>query len=174
MPKIAFDVSLSACLLLAVALASQPAVAGYADGRKAYDDGDYAKVIKQLEPLATKGNGLAQAYVGFAYEQAGDQHDDAKATLWLVRAAQSDATVDGKIVSFDCGDNCYLTIKTKDGPEVGLCVAPECDPWNAEAAMPEALIGKSVKAVIGIGERYMEDGTLVDHALSFRHVAVKK
>lgn len=174
MPRTAFHVSLSACLLLAAALASQPAFAGYADGRKAFDDGDYSKVIKQLEPLAQDGNGLAQAFVGFAYEQAGDQHDDAKATLWLVRAAQSDATLEGKIVSFDCGDNCYLTIKTKDAQEIGLCVAPECDPWNAEAAMPKALIGKSVKATIGIGERYMDDGTLVDHALSFRTVAVKK
>ena len=117
---------------------------------------------------------MAQAYVGFAYEQAGDQHDDVKATLWLVRAAQSDAVVDGKIVSFDCGDNCYLTIATKDGQEVGLCVAPECDPWNADTVIPKALIGKSVKATIGIGERYMGDGSFVDHALSFRRVAIKK
>jgi TPR repeat protein len=153
---------------------AQPGFAAYADGRKAFDDGDYTKVIKQLEPLAQKDNGLAQAFLGFAYEQAGDQHDDVKATLWLVRAAQSDASVDGKIVSFDCGDNCYLTVKTKDGQEVGLCVAPECDPWNTDSAMPEALIGKSVKAMIGIGERYMDDGSFVDHALSFRKVTLKK
>jgi hypothetical protein len=150
------------------------AFAGYADGRKAFDEGDFPKVIENLEPLAENGDGLAQAFVGFVYDGGSELHDATKATLWLVRAAQSEAVVKGKIKAFDCGDNCYLTIATKTGDEVGLCVAPECEPWNNDAVIPDKLIGKTVEAVIGIGERYDGSGTFMDHALSFRHVTVKK
>jgi hypothetical protein len=166
--------SLRAAIAGALIAFTSAAFAGYADGRKAFDEGDFPKVIENLEPLAENGDGLAQAFVGLVYDGGSELHDATKATFWLVRAAQSDAIVNGKIKAFDCGDNCYLTIATKSGDEVGLCVAPECEPWNADAVIPDKLIGRAVEATIGIGERYDGSGTFMDHALSFRRVSIKK
>jgi hypothetical protein len=54
----------------------------------------------------------------------------------LVSATPSvaeDKVETGTIKSYECGDNCYLTITTAKGEELtALCVADECVPWNEQ------------------------------------------
>jgi hypothetical protein len=58
--------------------------------------------------------------------------------LAMAPSAHAGDTVAGQIASFECGDNCYLTIAAEGGTDLtGLCVAEECGPWNAETAIPE-------------------------------------
>ena len=60
----------------------------------------------------------------------------------------------GVIAAFDCGDNCYLTIKKADGEEVyALCHAPQCAPWVDEQAIPKQMIGRKVTATLGKGKQ---------------------
>ena len=145
-----------------------PASAGYPEGLAAYTDGDFAKAMKQLTPLAEDGDALAQTYVGLMYERGEGVDQDLSAALkWLLRAAQSGQTIAGTISAFDCGDNCYLTIETKSGKEVGLCIAKACEPWNDSAEIPKSLIGKKIKAAIGIGEQFDGSGTSQGRMLAF-------
>lgn len=68
-------------------------------------------------------------------------------------------TLTGTIVRFECGDNCYLTIKPKGGREfTGLCVAPQCRPWNEAVALPRRLLGARVTVSIGVGRQYDGSG----------------
>ena len=61
----------------------------------------------------------------------------------------------GTIVSYECGDNCYLTIKTKAGKEItALRAADGCQAWNEQAEIPKNLIGRSVKVTIGTGKQF--------------------
>lgn len=73
-----------------------------------------------------------------------------------VAVAQDDFNVlTGTITAFDCGDNCYLTVDFGDaGQLVGLCIAPECEDWNANVEIPAKLIGARVSVTVGVGERY--------------------
>ncbi|QLQ32225.1 MAG: hypothetical protein HZT40_12220 [Candidatus Thiothrix singaporensis] len=49
----------------------------------------------------------------------------------------------GTITGFECGDNCYLSIRDQQGADhTGLCAAPLCDDWNNAAAIPDSLKGK--------------------------------
>ncbi len=52
-------------LLVAVAPASADAIA---PARSAYGRGDYVRAVRQLTPLALRGNAQAQAMLGFMYE----------------------------------------------------------------------------------------------------------
>jgi uncharacterized low-complexity protein len=46
-------------------------------------------------------------------------------------AAAADKKASGTIKSYECGDNCCLTIKTKAGKEItALCTAAGCAAWN--------------------------------------------
>jgi uncharacterized protein len=56
-------------LSLAAVLAFTPAHAdSLASARRAYDRGDYVRVVTRLTPLALRGNSSAQAMLGFMYE----------------------------------------------------------------------------------------------------------
>jgi len=62
--------------------------------------------------------------------------------------------VAGTIAGFGCGDNCYLTIKIADDKEIDvLCRAKECAPWVDAQEIPQAMIGRSVKATLGKGKQ---------------------
>jgi hypothetical protein len=70
----------------------------------------------------------------------------------------------GVIVRYECGDNCYLTIRDNDRKEhTALCAAPECKLWNERAEMPRKFIGKHVQVTIGLGDQYDGEGNLVAH-----------
>lgn len=64
-------------------------------------------------------------------------------------------TLTGTIVSYECGDNCYLTVKDEQGTEhVALCTAPQCDSWNEVAAMPKNFLKKKVQVSVGRAKQY--------------------
>jgi len=64
------------------------AFASVESGIDAYSGGDYARAIHDLQPLADKGNGDAEYYVGLMYANGqGVLKNDATALNWLVLAA---------------------------------------------------------------------------------------
>lgn len=74
----------------------------------------------------------------------------------------------GKIVAFDCGDNCYLTVQTAEGTDVvGLCHAPQCAPWVEEQAMPKAMFGRKVRATVGMGKQTDGAGNVMGETEAF-------
>ena len=88
-----------------------------------------------------------------------------------VSAEARDTTIRGTIVSYECGDNCYLTIVDREGTEhTGLCAAPECEDWNADAAMPPDFVGRRVRATVGEGVQYDADGNAMGQMMEFRRI----
>lgn len=75
----AFCVPLCAPLLASASVES---------GIDAYSGGDYARAIHDLQPLAEKGNGDAEYYVGLMYANGqGVLKNDATALNWLLQSA---------------------------------------------------------------------------------------
>jgi hypothetical protein len=86
-----------------------------------------------------------------------------------VSGMAADRKVTGKITGFECGDNCYLNIKTSVGEEIsGLCEARTCRPWNENAAMPKAMIGRKVSATVGTGQQVDGSGNVMGEFASFK------
>ena len=56
-----------ALVLVFLAWFAAPANADYDAGKTAYDRGDYATALKELKPLAEKGNAKAQSNIGLMY-----------------------------------------------------------------------------------------------------------
>lgn len=85
------------------------------------------------------------------------------ATLMAVAPVLAcDETTVATIKSFECGDNCYLTITGSDNVEVtGLCLAEVCNAWNEQAAMPDDLIGRVIEVKTGVGKQYDGSGNLM-------------
>ena len=90
-----------------------------------------------------------------------------------VAAAQDELNVlTGTIAGFECGDNCYLTVAFGDaGQLVGLCVAPECEDWNANVEIPADLIGAKVTVTVGVGQQY-QGGDTYEPYIAFTTVTV--
>ncbi|WGZ90444.1 MAG: SH3 domain-containing protein [Candidatus Thiocaldithrix dubininis] len=77
-------------------------------------------------------------------------------------------TLSGKIAAYECGDNCYLTIKDSQGTEhSGLCTASACDKWNENAEMPSSFIGKKVKITVGRGKQVDGAGNIMGEMDAF-------
>ncbi len=90
-------------------------------------------------------------------------------------ASSADTKAAGTIKSYECGDNCYLTIKTKVGKEItALCAAAGCAAWNDQASMPEGFIGRKVTVTIGTGKQYDGSGNFMGDFPAFTKVAVEK
>ena len=82
--------------------------------------------------------------------------------------------VEGKIVSFECGDNCYLTIQPDKGAEINaLCGVGPCEKWAETAEMPASLVGRRVTGTLGKGMRYDGDGNKMGTYPSFESLKVK-
>ncbi|MCE2436264.1 MAG: sel1 repeat family protein [Candidatus Latescibacteria bacterium] len=61
----------------------------YQDGRKAYNQGDYATALKELRPLAEQGHAGAQYFMGYMYYKGqGVAQDGEEAIKWLRLAAE--------------------------------------------------------------------------------------
>ena len=81
----------------------------------------------------------------------------------------------GVIVRYECGDNCYLTIRADDSMEhTALCAAPECELWNEQAQMPKNFLGKPVQVTIEIGAQYDGEGNIVGHMDAFTKILFKR
>lgn len=90
-------------------------------------------------------------------------------------AAGADRKASGTIKSYECGDNCYLTIKTGLGKEItALCAADGCAAWNERAGMPKKFIGRKVTVVIGVGQQFDGSGNLMGDFPAFTKVVVAR
>ncbi len=75
-------------LVLACAL-SAPAWAGFDEGVVAYKRGDYETALRELRPLAERGNPIAQSNLGVMYAKGqGVAQDYAEAVKWWRRATE--------------------------------------------------------------------------------------
>ena len=96
------------------------------------------------------------------------------AASMLVQSGPSlakDKTITGKIRSFECGDNCYLTIvDRKKVEQVGLCSAPECESWNDQTAMPSRYKGKRVTVTVEQGQQVDDSGNVMGEMMSFTKI----
>ena len=90
-------------------------------------------------------------------------------------ASAADRKAAGRIVSYECGDNCYLPIKTSGGREVtALCAAKGCAAWNEQAEMPKRYTGRRVQVSIGVGKQYDGSGNLMGDFPAFTKMVVGK
>lgn len=70
-------------------LATPIAWAGFEEGLAAYKKGNYAEALREIMPLAKKGNALAQYNLGFMYDQGkGVPQDYQEAVMWYRKAAE--------------------------------------------------------------------------------------
>ena len=80
----------AAAILIGLAV---PASAGFAEGVAAYERGEFATALSELQPLAEAGHANAQTYIGVMYYVGqGVPRDHAEAVNWFRKAAnQGDA-----------------------------------------------------------------------------------
>ena len=83
------------------------------------------------------------------------------------------STLTGVITSYDCGDNCYLTVKDSKGEEhVGLCSAPLCESWNEVTSMPNSYKNRKVKIGVGTGTQYDGGGNVMGEMDAFESITL--
>ncbi len=70
-------------------LVSTGAQADLQKGIDAYEKGNYPVALKELKPLAAKGNAVAQSTLGYMYAKGqGMSQDYKKAVVWYLKAAE--------------------------------------------------------------------------------------
>ncbi len=76
-------------IAILLSLLATPAWAGFAEGVAAYERGDYATALRELQPLANQGDARAQNRLGFMYRKGwGVLQDYAEAAKWYRKAAE--------------------------------------------------------------------------------------
>jgi TPR repeat protein len=77
-------------LLLSVSMVN----AGYAEGKRAYDNNDYSTALTELKPLAEQGDAASQRNLGWMYANGKGVTKDYKQAVkcWTKAAEQGDAT----------------------------------------------------------------------------------
>ena len=94
------------------------------------------------------------------------------AVLLLAGFTPAEQAVVGTILSFECGDNCYLTIATSERTQLtGLCVAEACDPWNEAVEMPAGLVGAPVTVTLDVGTQVDGGGNEMGPFIAFSEIA---
>ena len=69
--------------------ASSPAWAGFDEGVRAYDSGDFATALHEMQILAEQGDAAAQYNLGIMYDNGqGVPEDDVEAVKWYTLAAK--------------------------------------------------------------------------------------
>ena len=96
----------------------------------------------------------------------------AAAVLLLAGFTPIEQAVVGKIVSFECGDNCYLTIATSERTQLtGLCAATACQPWNEAVELPADLVGTPVTVTLDVGTQFDGGGNDMGPFIAFSEIA---
>ncbi len=104
---------------------------------------------------------VTTAYLGFALIAASE-------------GAQADSIAAGTIEGFECGDNCYLTVRTDDGTQLtALCIAPSCAEWNDAGSIPKSLVGRKVSVTISTDNQVDGDGNVVGKFPSFVAIEIR-
>jgi uncharacterized protein len=76
-------------ILVLALLAPLSGLAGFDEGLEAYNRGDYATAVAEIQPLADKGEVRAQYFIAtLAHYGHGQPRDPAKAAEWFRRAAE--------------------------------------------------------------------------------------
>jgi TPR repeat protein len=79
---------LTMTLGLSIFCLAMPAWADFQAGMNAHDREDYATALREWQPLAEQGDGLAQYHVGMMYHKGrGVPQDDVQARKWYEKAA---------------------------------------------------------------------------------------
>lgn len=94
-----------------------------------------------------------------------------------VEAQKRKATriLEGKIVRYECGDNCYLIIADQKGKQhTGLCHAKFCEASWAWKTMPARYKGKRVRVKVGKGKQYDGAGELMGTMDAFTKIQFLK
>jgi len=93
--------------------------------------------------------------------------------LSAVATGATETRREGTIQSFECGDNCYLTLRTRAGEELtGLCNAADpCNGWFEMQAMPDAYRGEPVQVTVGIGVQRDAEGTVMGEMTAFDSIS---
>lgn len=77
-------------------------------------------------------------------------------------------TFEGTITSYDCGDNCYLTITDLQGQEqTGLCGASICELWGEDESSFSRYQGKKVRITVDKGEQINGEGEVMGEMDAF-------
>ena len=114
---------------------------------------------------------------GVAHAQTQQPANDAPQQMRIIKkkpkkpsakAIAATRTIEGTIRKFECGDNCYLTIKTAKAEETGLCEAKACAPWFEKQKMPRSMIGKKVKVTTATGVQRDASGKAMGKMTSFK------
>lgn len=84
----------------------------------------------------------------------------------------SASVIEGRIESYICGDNCYLTVVDAQGDtHSGLCASETlCKDWNEVGDMPASFKGKAVKVSVGLGKQFDGEGNVVDTIEAFERI----
>ncbi len=86
-------------------------------------------------------------------------------------ATAQSRSIEGNIRSYECGDNCYLTVVDKARKvHTGLCTARECQSWNNEAEMPSRYKGKRVIVTVGQGTQIDGEGNIMGKMMAFSRI----
>lgn len=92
--------------------------------------------------------------------------------MFFATAAPAQETIGtGVIKTYECGDNCYLTITTDKGEDLtALCAADACGAWNEQAEMPAEMVGRKVEVSLTVGKQYDGNGTEMGEFPSFSQI----
>ncbi|OQX02293.1 MAG: hypothetical protein BWK73_43245 [Thiothrix lacustris] len=115
----------------------------------------------------------AYTFDAFLEKLAADESTNTKKPS--TKTSAKTRTLEGVITSYECGDNCYLTITDKQGTEhSGLCTAPLCEAWNEMAEMPANFQNKRVKASVGTGTQQDGSGNVMGEMDAFEVITLLK
>ena len=85
--------------LFLLPMSSKPVRAGFDEGVAAYEREDYAAALREFLPIARRGDGMAQSYVGVMYQYGlGSTADLEKAVYWYSQAADSGDTMAQRVL----------------------------------------------------------------------------
>ena len=122
---------------------------------------------QQGEPMITSAKRLPVSAILAALILVGTMQFDAADAQPF---EDDDVWISGVIKSFECGDNCWLTIARTEGEETGLCFAKPCLSWWHENKMPSEFLEKQVQVKLGVGWKrdgeYQKNG----YAIAFEEI----
>jgi hypothetical protein len=95
--------------------------------------------------------------------------------LCITTANEKNTVVEGSILVYECGANCYLTVVSKDSRyHSGLCAAPICQAWNEKTEMPIKFKGRKVRITLGKGLQYDSTGNVMCKMGAFNKIEFLK